>query len=218
MQLNNRSLLISAIACAALVGSLSIGIALGRSPSLFNAQQQDSKQETRAAILDKLESTAAQQAQTQASLLDPFSVAAFGGDPFAQMQQRMDQLFGRAGSDPFLFNFGNFGLNGMGLGAGLGNAPPAQIEVEESTDEYRVVISLAEGSDVELATELDNNTLSISAQVRTEVQNSGNGRALSSTSMSHFSRAIPFNSPVDATGMQTEKSDSEVVIRIPKLS
>lgn len=213
MQLNKRSLLITAIACAALVGSLSIGIALGRSPSLFNAQQQDSKQETREAILDKLERSAQQQAQSQPTFLDPFTAANFGGDPFAQMQQRMDQLFGRIGPNPSLFSFGN-----LGLGEGFANTPPAQIEVEESTDEYRVVISLAQGSDVELATKLDNNTLSISAQVRTEVQNSGNGRALSSTSMSQFSRAIPFNSPVDATGMQTEKSDSEVVIRIPKLS
>ena len=218
MQLNKQSLLITAIACTALFGSLSIGIALGRFTSLFNNQQHDSKQETRAAILDKLEGTAAQQAQAQASLLDPFSVAAFGGDPFAQMQQRMDQLFGRTGSAPSLFNFGNSGLGGMGLGAGFANASPAQIEVEESTDEYRVVISIAQGSDMELATELDNNTLSISAQVRTELQNNSNGRALSSTSMSQFSRAIPFSSPVDATGMQTEKSDSEVVIRIPKLS
>lgn len=199
MQLNKRSLLITAIACTALVGSLAIGIALGRTPSLFNAQQQDSKQETREAILDKLESTAAQQAQAQASLLDPFSIASFGGDPS-------------------LFNFGSFGLGGQGLSVGFANAAPAEIEVEESTDEYRVVISLAQGSDVELATELDNNTLSISAQVRTEIQNNSNGRALSSTSMSQFSRAIPFNSPVDATGMKTEKSDSEVVIRIPKLS
>lgn len=218
MQLNKRSLLITAIACTALVGSLAIGIALGRTPSLFNAQQQDSKQETREAILDKLESTAAQQAQAQASLLDPFSIASFGGDPFAQMQQRMDQLFGQIGSDPSLFNFGSFGLGGQGLSVGFANAAPAEIEVEESTDEYRVVISLAQGSDVELATELDNNTLSISAQVRTEIQNNSNRRALSSTSMSQFSRAIPFNSPVDATGMKTEKSDSEVVIRIPKLS
>tara|TARA_R100001377_G_C3177091_1_gene105210 strand:+ start:434 stop:1045 length:612 start_codon:yes stop_codon:yes gene_type:complete len=203
MQLNKRALLTTALTCSALLGSLWIGITLGRSPVLLNTQAQDYTQDSRQRILDKLERSAAQQAQIQPSLLDPFT----------QMQQRMDQLFGSIGTDPALFNLG-----GIGLGTGFANTPPALIEVEESKDEYRVVISLTQDSDVELATELDDNTLSISAQVRTEVQNNNGGRQMSSTSMRQLSRAIPFNSPVDATGMQTERSDSAVVIRIPKLS
>lgn len=215
MQLNNRTILTTSLACAALIGSLIIGITLGRSPQLLDAYPPDDKQATREAILGKLERSAQQQMQAQRSLFDPFPSTALGSDPFAQMQQRMDQLFGRTGIDSSQFRFG-----GMGIGMGAGFAPiaPAQIEVEESKDEYRVVISLSKDSAMELTTELGDNTLSISALVHTEVNSFDGGRLISSTSTSAFSRAIPFDSPVDATGMQTENTDSAVVIRIPKLS
>lgn len=216
MQLNKHMLLTTTLACAAILGSLAIGVALGRSPQLFDIATDDSKQETREAILDKLAQSAQQQAQTQASIFDPFSQSGLGGDPFqalTQMQSHMAQLFGNISTDPSLFNFG-----AAGFGGGFVNVTQPKIEVEESKEEYRVVISLAKDSDMELSTELDDDTLSISAQVRSEVHDNSSGRQISSTSMSQFSRAIPFDTPVNAAGMKTEKSDSTVVIRIPKLS
>lgn len=218
MQLNKRNIIYTSIACAAIIGSLSIGIALGRSPLLLDANAQKNKQEAREEILEKLENTAQQQAQAQAStsLFDPFSQFSSGADPFqqiTQMQSQMDQLFGSISTDPSLFNFGS-----VGLGGGFANVTQPKIEVEETKQEYRVVISLDKDSDMELSTDLEDNTLSISAQVRTEVHDNSSGRQMSSSSMSQFSRAIPLNSPVDATGMKTEKSDSSVVIRIPKIS
>lgn len=213
MQLNRRLILTTTLACAALVGSLAIGIAVGRSPLLHDAYTQDSKQEASEAILEKLEQTARRQAQPQPSFLDPFALSTLGGDPFEQMHQSMDRLLGPIGAAPSLFSFPD-----MGLGGGFSAIAPAQIEVEESQDEYRVVISIAEDSDMELSTELADNTLSVSAQIRAEVVDNSSGRALSSTRMSQFSRAIPFAAPVDATGLRTEKSDTAVVIRVPKLS
>ena len=219
MQLSKRKILTTSLICTAVLSSLAIGIALGRSPHLLNAASQDKKQEQiREQVLEKLENAAQQQAQTQApaSMIDPFSQSTLGGDPFqtlAQMQSQMAQLFGNINTDPSLFNFGS-----TGFGGGFANVTQPKIEVEESKEEYRVVISLATDSDMELSTELDDNTLSISAQVRTEVHDNSSGRQMSSTSMSQFSRAIPFDTPVNATGMKTEKSDSAVVIRIPKLS
>lgn len=211
MQLNKRTLLYTLLACTALAGSLAIGIAIGRSPHLLDAFTQDGGQEAQNPLLEKLEQAAQQTAQ--APLLDPFSQSPLGSDPFRQLQQQMDQLFGSIGPGPSPFSFG-----GLRMGGGFANTAQAKIEVEESKDEYRVVISLSEGSDMELKTELEDNTLSISAQLRTEVQDNSRGRQVSSTSMSQISRSIFFDSPVDATGMQTEKSDSAVVIRVPKLS
>ena len=217
MQLNKRKILTTSLVCSAVLGSLAIGIALGRSPQLLNAVTQDSQPEQiREQVLEKLENTAQQQAQAPTSVFDPFAQSTLGSDPFqalTQMQSQMAQIFGNINTDPSLFNFG-----AAGLGAGFANVPQPKIEVEESKEEYRVVISLAKDSDMELSTELDDDTLSISAQVRTEVHDNSSGRQMSSTSMTQFSRAIPFASPVDATGMRTEKSDSSVVIRIPKLS
>lgn len=216
MPIKQHTILLTSFISAAVLASLAIGIAIGRSPELLSSFTEDPKQETREAILEKLADSAQQQSQAPTSLFDPFSQTPFAGDPFAQLQQmqsQMDQLFGNLGTGPSLFNFG-----ASGFGSGFATLAQPEIEVEESKDEYRVVISLAKGSEVELATELEDNTLSINAKVRSQINDNSNGRQLSSTSMSQFSREIPLSSPVDATGMQTEKSDSSIVIRIPKLS
>ncbi|OGT71058.1 MAG: hypothetical protein A3H44_12450 [Gammaproteobacteria bacterium RIFCSPLOWO2_02_FULL_57_10] len=169
-------------------------------------------------ILQKLEQTAEQRAEAerQMSLFGPWTSMGFGTDPFQrlqQMQQQMDQLFnGMPGSSM------NFSLNGPGgFSAFSSTMRQPEIAVEESDEEYRVVIAVADGSEVELSTELEDNTLSISAQVRSEITNSNGGFQSSSTSVSQFSRSITLDEPVDATGMQTEKSNEEIVIRIPKI-
>ena len=100
-----------------------------------------------------------------------------------------------------------------------GSAGAERELLQESDDEYRVIISIAKGSEVELATELEDNTLSISAQVRSEVRHQGGAPSggLQSTSISQFSRSIPLDAPVDVTGLQTKKSPEEIVIPIPKI-
>ncbi|MES3008666.1 MAG: hypothetical protein V4751_12940 [Pseudomonadota bacterium] len=163
-------------------------------------------------LLQKLEQTAEQQAQVdQQALFDPWTGLGIGGDPFQrlqQMQDEMDRLFSGVTGNGTAFGFGG------GLGA-FGASTQPEIELQESDDEYRVIISIAKDSEVELATELEDNTLSISAQVRSE---SGSPRGgLQSTSISQFSRSIPLDAPVDATGLQTEKSPEEIVITIPKI-
>ncbi len=138
----------------------------------------------------------------------------FGGDTFAaldQMQARMNQLFGTmsVGASPFSLG------GAMGLGGSMSGQP--SIVVEDDKEEYRVVIALAEDSEITLKTDLADNTLSLSAEVRSAQQDARFGRQISSTSISHLSRDIPFREPVDATGLRTEKSSSEIVIRVPKL-
>ncbi|MDO9319778.1 MAG: Hsp20/alpha crystallin family protein [Gammaproteobacteria bacterium] len=122
----------------------------------------------------------------------------------------MNRLFSGVAS-----NGSSFGFSG-GLSA-FGTATQPEIELQESGDEYRVIISIAKDSQVELVTELEDNTLSISAQVRSEVRNSASGVQSSSTSISQFARSIPLEEPVNATGLQTEKSPEEIVITIPKI-
>ncbi|MDO8273024.1 MAG: hypothetical protein Q7U82_14105 [Gammaproteobacteria bacterium] len=167
-------------------------------------------------VLQKLEQSAEQQAQAdRQALFDPWTGLVIGGDPFQrlqQMQQEMDRLFSGVAGNGTSLGFGG------GLG-GFGAATQPEIELQESDDEYRVIISIAKDSEVELVTELEDNTLSISAQVRSEVRHqSGNfGGGLQSTSISQFSRSIPLEEPVDATGLQTEKSPEEIVITIPKI-
>jgi len=165
------------------------------------------------ALLDKLEDMAEQQARANAPMslfdpaFDPFGPSVFGSDPFArlqQMQSQMDQLFNNMNS--------SFGFSGFSAAF----SQPA-IEVEESDTEFRVIITLAQGSEVELSTELEDSTLSISAQIRTTLQDNRGGLQTSSTSVSQFSRAIELGEPVDAQGMRTERSEGEIVITVPKV-
>lgn len=207
MLLKQRKLVFTSLISIAIIGSLALGIVIGRAPNLVI---QESEEQPREAILKKLESAAQQQAQTTPSLFDAFSSSPLGSDPFQRMQQmqlQMEQLLSGMGAGPSLFNSGSFT-----------SISQPQIEVEESKDEYRVLIPIAKGAEIDLETELDGNTLSISAQVRTQFNDNSMGRQLSSASTSRFSRAIALDSPVNAIGMQTEKSDSQVVIRIPKLT
>ena len=165
------------------------------------------------ALLERLEEMAEEQSRPRgpASLFDPnfdpFGASLFGSDPFArlqQMQSQMDQLFNNMNS--------SFGFSGFSAAF-----QQPQIAVEESDKEFRVVITLAEGSEVELETALEDTTLSISAQVRTHVQDSRAGLQTSSTSVSQFARDIDLGEPVNAAGMRTEKSEREIVITVPKL-
>ncbi len=164
-------------------------------------------------LLERLEEMAEEESRPSgpASLFDPnfdpFGASLFGTDPFArlqQMQTQMDQLFNNMNN--------SFGFSGFSAAF-----QQPQIAVEELDKEFRVVITLAEGSEVELETALEDTTLSISAQVRTRVQDSRAGLQTSSTSVSAFSRDIDLGEPVDARGMRTEKSEGEIVITVPKL-
>ncbi|MGJ8687920.1 MAG: Hsp20/alpha crystallin family protein [Gammaproteobacteria bacterium] len=221
MHTRRRTLLLSGLFTASILASLALGVTLGSSQLLRSSAVlgEHSEEDPKASLLEKLEHSAAQQAQSQApqSLINGLGSGfsnSFFGNPMAQMQQmeaEMERIFSS-------FNAPGLGTGSNLWGSSFANVVQPQVDVQESDDEFRVVISLAENSELDLQTDLANNTLSISAQVQTGTQNSSGNRQMSSSFMSQFSRDIFLDAPVDPTGMQTEKSDSEVIIRIPKLS
>ena len=218
MHTRRKTLLLSGLVTVSIVGSLFLGITLGSSDFLQKSPILG-EQSTKESLLEKLEQTASLQTQPQtpSSLFGTansgFSNSLFA-DPIAQMQQmeaEMDRIFSGFTSPMFASRPSFFG-------GSFASLTQPQVDVQETDDEFRVVISMAEGSELELQTDLADNTLSISAQVRNQTQNNSGGRQTSSSFMSQFSRDIFLDAPVDATGMKTEKSDSAVTIRIPKLS
>lgn len=209
---DTRTLLISGLATVLVITLAAFGWSHWRLSAELQSLRGD-EPSANPALLDRLEDLADQQARANAPTslfdpaFDPFGASLFGSDPFArlqQMQSQMDQLF-----------------NNMNSSFGIGGFPAAfdqpQIAVEELDKEFRVVISLAEGSEVELSTELEDSTLSISAEIRTSLQDTRGGLQTSSTSVSQFSRAIDLGEPVDAKGMRTERSKGEIVITVPKV-
>lgn len=209
---DTRTLLIAGLATVLVITLAAFGFSHWRLSAELQALRGEGPS-ANPALLDKLEDLADQQARANAPTslfdpgFDPFGASVFGSDPFArlqQMQSQMDQLFNNMNS--------SFGFSGFSAAFSQ-----PEIAVEESEEEFRVVITLAEGSDVELSTALEDSTLSISAQVRSSVQDNRAGLQTSSTSVSQFSRSIDLGEPVDATGMRTERSEGEIVITVPKV-
>ena len=206
---DTRTLLIAGLTAVLVITLAAFGWSHARLSSELQALRGD-EPSANPALLEELENMADQQTRANAPTslfdpaFDPFGASVFGSDPFArlqQMQSQMDQLF-----------------NNMNSSGGFSAAfSQPDIAVEESDTEFRVVITLAEGSDVELSTALEDSTLSISAEIRTSQQDNRGGLQTNSTSVSQFSRAIELGEPVDAKGMKTERSEGEIVITVPKV-
>jgi len=208
---DTRTLLIAGLTTVLVITLAAFGWSHARLSAELQALRGD-EPSANPALLEELENMADQQARANAptSLFDPafdlFGASVFGSDPFARLQQMQSQV-------DLLFN----NMNSSGFGGFSAAFSQPEIAVEESDTEFRVVITLAEGSDVELSTALEDSTLSISAEIRTSLQDNRGGMQTSSTSVSQFSRAIELGEPVDAKGMKTERSEGEIVITVPKV-
>jgi HSP20 family molecular chaperone IbpA len=178
---DTRTLLIAGITTVLVITLAAFGLSHARLSAELQALRGD-EPSANPALLEELENMADQQTRANAPTslfdpaFDPFGASVFGSDPFArlqQMQSQMDQLF-----------------NNMNSSGGFSAAfSQPDIAVEESDTEFRVVITLAEGSDVELSTALEDSTLSISAEIRTSQQDNRGGLQTNSTSVSQFSRS-----------------------------
>ncbi|MDH7942364.1 Hsp20/alpha crystallin family protein [Pseudohongiella sp. SYSU M77423] len=134
-----------------------------------------------------------------------------GWDPFAEMN-RMQQQIDRW-------------MQGATLGFGqaqrgsLFSATTAQpdIRIEEDTEAYRVRITVPEGSELELNTEVDDQRLTVSGAISSKVNETANGSTQRFFSSSQFSRQFTLNRPVDSLGMSKEATDNEVIITLPKV-
>lgn len=145
-------------------------------------------------------------------IADPFGwPSTLPMDPFTsmqQMQQQLDSFFGsmRAGS---AFPSAGFGQLRSSLAA------PA-IEVEETPNEYRVTITVAPETEIELNTSLEGNALTIEGIVKRESADQRSNFRASMISQSQFSRTIELPKAVDPLGMSTGKTDAGIVILIPR--
>ncbi|MEZ5488741.1 MAG: Hsp20 family protein [Gammaproteobacteria bacterium] len=133
---------------------------------------------------------------------DPWGSGA-GGDPFTNMQQQMDALFGSLLQD-------SRALPSSGLRA---SAAPT-IEVSETDREYRVVIEVPENGELELSTDIEDNTVRVAGSI---VYTAPGSFAATFSSRSQFSRSIPLSDPVDPLAMRTDKNAQGIVITIPKV-
>ena len=90
------------------------------------------------------------------------------------------------------------------------------IELDETSDDYRIRIEVPEQSELDLSTDVENNTVRVSGRIAHKTSQSGNQLMSSFSSTSQFSRSIPLSKPVDPLALRTEKRDNSIVITIPK--
>lgn len=156
----------------------------------------------------------------------PVPADRFGGngDPFADMQrlqaemhQRMQQLmddFGMPGFGSSLFDepFGN--MPGFGSSMGFGADP--EFALQETADNYQVSISIPDGSDVEITTEVNGRDLTIEGKVTLEQQNQQGAGGFSSMQTGQFARTLTLPADVDPLGITNETRNGQVIITLPK--
>lgn len=160
--------------------------------------------------------SAAVEARILAKLNDPqqpptnFVPAPFPADPFSsiqQMQQRFDSMFGSMG-------FGSW--NGQpGAISGFGTGTPT-IKLQETPDEYQVVIDVPEDQAIDLNTSIEDNALSIEGRIKATANNNRTNFAASVFSQSQFSRTIRLPEPVDPFGLTSRATKDGIVVSIPK--
>jgi len=130
-------------------------------------------------------------------------------DPFSamrQMQAQMDAVF-----DSVLGNVSAF----PPVSGGMSTSP--SIEVSETDNDYQIVIGVPENGELELSTEIEDNTVRLSGTVNVTRSTDSNSLASSFTSRSQFSRSIPLSQRVDPLALHTDQEEHAVVITIPKV-
>ncbi len=126
----------------------------------------------------------------------------------AEMQRRMDELMNSMTQGFPFFNQQDFGF-------GFINSGPA-ISMTETPEAYEVTIAVPDGQEVELNTELNNNTLVVSGSVKSEREENGNGLSSRSMQESRFSQSIHLAGTIDEAGMRVEQQDEQIVVTVPK--
>jgi len=132
---------------------------------------------------------------------------------FAQMQKRMDEMMRQMMPNDPMFGQQGFGQLGLGLSAGS-----PEITMDEDSDQYKVVVKLPEGENMQLNTDLADNTLTISGKVESKAREDDPSAQLfgHAEAMSQFSQSITLGEPVDEAGMKVDRNGEDIVITIPK--
>jgi len=157
-------------------------------------------------------SVARNQPQAQAPKLLPKPQNPFSGnfDPsgrFAEMQMRMDQMMKQIMPDDPLLNQNVFSMS---------STDSPEVTMDESSDKYTVTVKLPKGENMDLNTELSDNTLTISGQVKTTSKDSSGNFIGQAQSASEFSQSITLADPVTESGMKVDHHGQDIVITIPK--
>lgn len=151
---------------------------------------------------------AAQAAVVSVSMPDSWASVADPSGDFMRMQKQMNRMMSQLARDDSIFSLQGFGLS---------PASP-RITLEDDTAQYKVVVNVPKGENVEVDTNLTGNQLTIDGKVsQTEKQQAGNTQG-QSLAISQFSQTLSFPQQIDASQVKVTRDGNDVVITVPKLS
>ncbi len=200
---------------------LSVGIALFVSISLalgvyaFNLKLQIDSSTNKSALTPDfdLQSNTAPSNNTQP--FDPFSMSGFFDDswPGQSMLNQMRAMTQQMGA--------NFPMD-MGGSMGFANLSVPKVELTENDEEYVVNVTIPEGQEVSLDTELVDNRLTISGSVVNRSKNddplgTNNHFMSQSMSKSKFSQTLPLPYANANSQLQIDdEGEGKITIKVPK--
>ncbi|MDO9478840.1 MAG: hypothetical protein Q7L07_19180 [Pseudohongiella sp.] len=201
---------------------LSVGavIALGLYALQLNKQIDSLRPQTTGPALQALLDSAQQAPHT---LSNPAITAI---DPFQQMEairQQMDAMMGSVFGGAMPSVTGIAGLSAMPDNSLFGAAPFAglglhqpDISLRETETTLEIVITVPEGHEFELGTDVQEDKLTVTGAIRWQASANNAGFSGSRSGSSQFSRTIMLPDTVVPAGMVTEHRDDEIVISLPK--
>lgn len=142
----------------------------------------------------------------------PFSYGTpFGGS--SQLQDYVDSIFSNFGMSPFSGSrlFPPNSMSSMTFSAAI-----PEIALDETGEEYRILIPVQPDQEVELNTNIEDSSISLAGTITEKSQQSRSNFSASSFSQRQFAKTLSLPSPVDEFGMTTTQTEAGIEITLPK--
>jgi len=139
---------------------------------------------------------------------DPWKDPWDSSSHFSDLQKQMDEMMTHMWPGGSIFSQRGFGVS----------MSSPKVMVNETDDAYEVQVSVPEGQEIELNTELSDGILKISGKIKKITENDrDDGSYDHSMSTSQFSQSLALSEPIDESGMTIENKDGGMFIRVPKV-
>jgi len=138
---------------------------------------------------------------------DPWEKSWDPSGQFSDLRQHIDDMM-----NSMLPNKPFFNQHGFGFSSGK-----PSIDMEESSKAYKVTVEVPKGQEIELNTELSDDTLKISGKTKTLHQGDIDGLSSRLARVTRFSQSIYLADEIDEAGMLIEHEADKIVITIPKI-
>jgi HSP20 family molecular chaperone IbpA len=139
---------------------------------------------------------------------DPWNDQWDSFEHFTDMQKQMDEMMNRMLPGGSIFSQRGFGL--------ANNSP--KVTMQETEEAFEVLVTIPEGQDVELKTDLSEGVLKISGKVKNKLEDHASGLLKKTQSISQFSQSLTLLTPVDEAALTVDRNGREIVIRVPKIN